>query len=143
MTAGSPSAQVGDVLPSFETTLANGQRAGVLYDGKSKYLLYIFSAQCEACLRELPTWNNLTTSARDKNIRVAALEVVQSRAPGKKMPEADFASMIFPSIGVQRAYRVMTVPTTMLVSSKGVIEWVQSGALDSQATAELLSAIDR
>jgi len=143
MMAGSPSAQVGDVLPSFEATGANGQRLGISYNGKSKYLLYIFSPRCEVCIRELPTWKTLTTRAKAKNIRVVALEVVQSRATGKKITDADFESTIFPSIGVQRAYRVMAVPTTMLVSNQGVIEWVLSGALDSQATTELLSAIDR
>ncbi len=64
---GPPTAQVGDIVPSFEAVNLQGKRSGIVYDGTSRYLLYIFSPQCDICISELPVWKQITTRAQAKN----------------------------------------------------------------------------
>ncbi len=40
---GPASAQVGDIVPPFQSLNPEGQKGSVIYDGSTKYLLYIFS----------------------------------------------------------------------------------------------------
>jgi peroxiredoxin len=139
-----PSAQVGEILPSFEARNFGGARSGVLYDGKSKYLFYIFSPQCGVCINEFSTWSRITPHARSKDYRVVGLSTYSEEGSESEFGTMDrnFEVTAVPSMAIQRAYGVTAVPMVMLVSGKGKIEWVHYGKLPQEKIKELLSKID-
>jgi hypothetical protein len=137
--SGSPEAQKGDVVPGFEGVSLSGRPASVVYDGRSKYVLFIFSVQCDACLDEIPTWNSIVR--RIKNEKYTVLGLIE-RSGSVTVPPVDFDLVPIPDMSVQRAYRVVAVPLVMIVSENGKVEWVHYGTLSDDTTTELLSVID-
>ena len=137
--SGSPEAQKGDIVPGFEGVSLSGRPARVVYDGRSKYVLFIFSVQCDVCLDEIPTWNSIVR--RIKNEKYAVLGLIE-RSGSVTVPPVDFDLVLIPDMSVQRAYRVVAVPLVMIVSENGKVEWVHYGTLSDGTTTELLSVID-
>jgi hypothetical protein len=137
--SGSPEAQKGDIVPSFEGVTVSGRSARVVYDGRSKYVLFIFSVQCDACLGEIATWNSI--ARRVKNEKHTVLGMIEGSS-SVTVPPVDFDVVHIPDMSVQRAYRVVAVPLVMVVSENGKVEWVHYGTLSDANTNELLSVID-
>jgi hypothetical protein len=137
--SGSPEAQKGDIVPGFEGVSLSGRPARVVYDGRSKYVLFIFSVQCDACLDQISTWNSIVR--RIKNKKYTVLGMIEGSS-SVTVPPIDFDLVRIPDMSVQRAYRVVAVPLVMIVSENGKVEWVHYGTLSDAATTELLSVID-
>jgi hypothetical protein len=137
--SGSPEAQKGDIVPGFEGVSLSGKPVRVVYDGRSKYVLFIFSVQCGVCLDEIPTWNSIIT--RIKNEKYAVLGMIAG-SRSVTVPPVDFDLVPIPDMSVQRAYRVVAVPLVMVVSETGKVEWVHYGELGDAKTTDLLSVID-
>ena len=137
--SGPPEAQIGDILPAFEGLSLTGKPRRVVYDGHSKYVLFVLSLHCDACLSEISTWNSI--AARIRNQEYIALGIVTD-SNMLTTPPVDFDLVVIPGMSVQRAYRVVAVPLVMVVSQDGKIEWVHYGALTSDQTSELLSVIE-
>lgn len=137
--SGSPEAQKGDIVPGFEGVSLNGKRASVVYDGRSKYVLFIFSMGCGVCFDEIPTWNSIVK--RIKNEKYTVLGMIEG-SNSVTVPPVDFDVVPIPDMSVQRAYRVVAVPQVMVVSENGRVEWVHYGTLIDSTTTELLSVID-
>lgn len=143
--SGPQNSQVGDMVPPFKTVNLSGEPAAIAYDGTSRYLLFIFSPRCDVCLNEIPTLNNLSARVRAGGCEVKGISI-DSPAESKqnlKDKELAFETIIMPNMAVQRTYRVVSIPQVMLVSSKGLVEWVHYGALTSNAEAELLSEVSK
>jgi hypothetical protein len=137
--SGPPEAQVGDIVPAFEGVSLTGKTRGVVYDGHSRYVLFIMSLHCNACLGEMSTWNSI--AARIRNQDAIALGMVTD--PNTlTVPPLDFELVAIPNMSVQRAYRIVAIPVVMAVSPGGKIEWVHYGTLDSDHSRELLSVIE-
>ena len=137
--SGSPEAQKGDIVPGFDGVSLSGRPVRVVYDGRSKYVLFIFSVQCDACLAEIPTWNSI--ARRIKNEKYTVLGMIQGSS-SVTVPPVDFDLVPIPDMSVQRSYRVVAVPQVLVVSENGKVEWVNYGQLNDATTTELLSVID-
>ncbi len=48
-----------------------------------------------------------------------------------------------PGMGIQRSFRVVMVPQTVVVSSSGVVEWTALGTFDDNTVAELMKFFGR
>ncbi len=135
-----PSVQVGDIVPSFEAVNLEGKRTDIVYNGSSKYLLYIFSPQCSVCIEQFHIWNQIASRAKLKNYRVIGLSLdPQDAKANLSMVDHNFEVCLMSSTPVQRAYRVVAVPLVMLVSPQGNVEWVHYGALSEDKTKEISS----
>jgi len=137
--SGSPEAQKGDILPGFEGVSLSGKPARVVYDGRSKYVLFIFSVRCGVCLDEIPGWNSIVRRIKKEKYEVLGMIEGSSSVT---VPPVDFELVPIPDMSVQRAYRVVAVPLVMVASENGKVEWVHYGALNDATTTELLSVID-
>lgn len=135
---------VGDLLPGFDALDNRGNRSSIRYDGKTKYLLLIFSPQCEVCTGEYPTWSRIAQHAASKSWRVVALSVSPFRGKPPNLPlDPNNSELIeMPDMAIQRAYRSFVVPVVLLVSPEGRVEWVQSGSLSNDKVNELISALE-
>ena len=136
--AGEPSAQVGDIVPQFEAKSIDSTQPNIVYEGKSKYLLYVFSSTCDVCSGEFPIWNEIASTATSHGYKVIGL-ATYANAAVQAPSSHNFEVAAFPNMATQRAYRIVAVPTVMLVSGNGRIEWVQKGKLPADKITELRS----
>src|SRR6266850_1977163 len=137
---GSPSVQVGDIVPSFEAVSLEGKPTSIVYNGSLKYLLYIFSSRCSVCMDQFPNWNQIASVGRLKNYRVIGLSIdSEDTKVNLSKVDKNFEVCLMPGKPVQRAYRVVAVPLVMLVSSQGNVEWVHYGGLSEDKIKEISS----
>ena len=134
-------AQVGDLVASFGAAGVNGNREQVVYDGRTRYLLFFFSPNCASCEREFPGWNRIAQQARVHNYRVLGLAI---QGPGNETSRT--ASLTFPVVmmdneAILRAYRVETIPMVVMTSPYGRVEWLNYGPMTDAGIQELLSTL--
>lgn len=143
--AGTPEAQPGDIIPSFRSVNLESQPVTISFDNTSKRLLFIFSPQCSECLSQFPTWNRLTEIAESKNLPVYAVSIDGLEESRERLKHANrkFEVLIMPNQTIKRSFRVLSIPEVLLVSPKGIIEWVHYGALTDEKTEELVSIIEK
>jgi len=132
-------AEKGDMVSAFEAVSLGGRATKIAFDGHTKWLLFIFSSRCDACISQVPTWNSIVQQV--KNPRCRAIGILIDATP-HATPQVKFDILPMPDMSLQRAYRVVAVPLVMVVSESGKIEWVKYGTLASSDTSELLSIID-
>lgn len=136
--AGPPYAQVGDIVPDFESATISGKRIRVTYSGDKKYLFFIFASDCDVCSREGSAWQSIASKTRHDQLIPLGLV---TNPLASAVPEFDFDVLLMEDVSVKRAYRVVAVPAIMLVSGKGRIEWVHYGSMSAEQTEDLLSKI--
>ena len=140
---GPASSQIGDIVPSFDAVSLEGKPTSILYDGSSKYLLYLFSVRCGVCENELPKWNEIASRGKLKNYRIFGLSIDPEDAKGELSKlNRNFDLLLLQSKSVQRAYRVVAIPLVMIVSGKGTVEWVHYGTLSEGSIREISSLMD-
>ena len=143
--SGPQDSQVGDMVPPFKTLSLSDEPAEISYDGTSRYLLFIFSPKCDVCLNEIPTLNNLSPRFRASGYQIRGISIDSPVESKQNLKDKDlaFETLIMPNMAVQRTYRVVSIPEVMLVSSKGIVEWVHYGALTPDTVSGLLSKVTK
>lgn len=142
--SGPAAARIGDIVPPFEAIDLEGNKIAVVYGQSSKYLFYIFSPGCVACISQFPVWNHIATRAHTRNcvplgISIVSGELTKTILEGS---ERNFRVLIMPNQAIQRSYRVVAEPVVMLISAEGVVEWVHYGTLAEVDVSEILSRIE-
>jgi len=142
--SGPAAARAGDIVPPFETIDLEGNKVEVAYDQSSRYLFYIFSPGCGACISQFPVWNHLATRAHTKNcvplgVSIMSGEVTKTMLEGS---ERNFKVLIMPNQAIQRSYRVVAEPVVMLISADGVLDWVHYGTLAEEDVLQILFRIE-
>lgn len=127
-------AEAGDAVPPFESTDIDGRPAGLSYKSPQKHLLFIFTSHCGACVEELPTWDRLAAQVSRKDLEVRAISVdsideTRASVAGKFQ---NLNTMLAPDKNIVRTYRVFGFPQVMIVSARGVVEWVHVGKLSGE-----------
>ncbi|MGH7524275.1 MAG: TlpA disulfide reductase family protein [Gemmatimonadales bacterium] len=97
-------------------------------------LINIWATWCAPCLREMPSLEQLYQRYRSRGFRVAAVSIDDSDTA----PVLAFAHRLGVSFdilhdksgGIQAAYRVVGMPTSVLVDRRGRVAWVTLGAKD-------------
>ncbi|HXU07702.1 MAG TPA: TlpA disulfide reductase family protein [Blastocatellia bacterium] len=140
---GPQSTQVSDIVPAFKTSGVNGSPEEVGFDGSRRYLIVIFSPACGVCSHELPAWNRLAKAAESMNVAVRgiSLDPLDETKHNLEGKQVDFRTLIMPSMSVRRAYRVVSIPEIMIVSSRGFVEWIHYGEMKSEKEEELLAKL--
>jgi len=142
--SGPAAAEVGDIVPPFETIDLEENRIQVAYDRSSRYLFYIFSPRCGACISQFPVWNHLAMRAKTKNCLPLGVSIMSAQATKQLLKdiEQNFRVVIMPNEAIQRSYRVVAEPAVMLITANGVVDWVHYGTLGVEEVSEVLSRIE-
>lgn len=134
-------AQVGDLIASFGASDTDGNRRKVVYDGKSRYLLFFFSPECPSCVSQFPIWNKVALQAREKKYTVLGVSTGSVGVTRPKVGALDFQIVSMEEEAVLRAYRLERIPMVMLTSAYGRVEWLNYGPLKDDKTHDLLSTL--
>jgi cytochrome c biogenesis protein CcmG/thiol:disulfide interchange protein DsbE len=141
--SGPQSSQAGDIVPPFKTVNLAGEPAEITYNGSSKYLLFIFSPGCDACQSDIPKLKSISSRVPPDGYSLRAISIDPIDESRQRLRGKDIAAevLIMPNMAVQRTYRVVSIPQTMIVSSKGQVEWVHYGALTDDDISVLISKL--
>jgi peroxiredoxin len=132
--------EVGDLVPALSARDLAGLPARIEFNTGQKHLLFIFSANCAACARQLPVWTQLAPQAKSAGCVVHGISVDSpDETKAYFNGEDSIPTLILPVETFKRAYRVREVPQTVLLSDQGVVEWVHAGMLSEDEIRELLS----
>ena len=139
--AGPPTLQLGDIVPMIEAKNLRGEVKNVKYAEASKTLLFIFSAECSACDSQLPQWNNIAEKVGSNTIQVMGLAVNNPETVREKFnhKEMKFEVLMPNDFAIQRAFRTVALPLTVLVSAQGRVEWFSYGVLTEADRQKILS----
>jgi hypothetical protein len=147
--SGPPELQPGDVAAPFDATDWEGKPVSIRYDGKSKYLFFIFSAFCGSCNSQIPIWSDLAaqakaTEAGEANGKTNGYQPVgvSLESPGDRRVRfgqlrKNAWLLVSPSLGIQRTFRATSIPLVVLVGADGLVEWVHYGVLSGGQAKEL------
>jgi peroxiredoxin len=136
-------AQVGDVVQSFATVDLEGNQAAVELPSGQRQLLFIFSTSCPTCITQHPVWDRLTKQIQSDGLTVrgVSLDSLDTTRAFFKTNPPSYPVIIAPGNRFSRAYRVGRIPQVMLISERGEVEWVHTGALTEDVLNELMSKV--
>jgi peroxiredoxin len=139
---GPKESQVGDVLPSFQVPTARGNVTSLTYDGSRRYVLLMFDPRCGVCAKEAPLWKTLASELATPEVAVqwVSLAPADLTRAGLKRDAIPVDPALFTDRGLQRAYRVASVPQVLVVGANGRVEWAHNGALSEQDLNSLKEA---
>jgi hypothetical protein len=135
------SARPGDIVPPIEADTLEGKKATISYDGTTKYLFFIFSVKCNHCLEQFSQWSEIARKGRSTGWAVLGLATDREDL-SFNVGNAGFEVLKLRDTSVLRAYRITVVPSVILVSEQGRIQWVRSGALNPSSVQELHRVVE-
>lgn len=138
---GPPVIQEEDIVPAIKTIDIQNSEKEIVYNGKNKYLLFVFSPMCGVCQQEIPIWNSIASIATSQKfaVRGISLDSLDDSRNNLKNHDIGFDVLIMPDFATQRAYRVTSIPQVMIVSEHGRVEWVHYGAMTQSKVKDLQS----
>lgn len=144
--AGYATAQPGDAVPPIESIDLDGRPAAVSYADERRRLLFIYTSYCNVCAEQLPVWSRIADETRGDGLQLHLISVDDADETrshlGGKYQNLNVVMAPSPS-SFARTYRVNGFPQVMLVSGRGVVEWVHSGRLTDEAINELISKVKK
>lgn len=137
--AGAPSLQKGDVLPSFRARNLHGELKNLSYERSAHSLLFLFSVECSACEKQLPLWKQLGRERSKWNYQVIGVAVNSSDTVRRQLQQKDidFEVLVPNDFAIQRAFRTVNLPLTVIASREGRVEWLSYGVLTSTEVREI------
>ena len=122
----------GEPAAGFSVATPDGGTLG-LGDLRGKVVLLNFWATwCEPCLEEMPAMERLARTYRERGLAVLALSVDREGAPVVrpflKRHDLTFLVGLDPQQAVARLYRIWALPSTVILSRKGVPLFTVQGA---------------
>ena len=134
--------KVGEQAPDFSLPDQNGV-ARKLSEFKGKWVLITVGAEwCDACKKELPTWDKLAPDFAGK-VTFVALNLNDKVEDGKhfnaklKLKNMTLVYMPEDKSAVSASYGSDTMPTTFIADPQGVIRLVRDGFEKEDADGEL------
>jgi len=136
----------GVVMPTFRAVTIGGDSVtvGQLADSAGRQVLFVFNITCPYCRRIVPVWHRLADSvSKLAHVQVLGLSL---DAPN---PTRDYASqrklrypvVTFPEPKLQRLYRTVAVPQTVVLDWIGTVLYARTGTLDSAAYDSVVRAV--
>jgi cytochrome c biogenesis protein CcmG/thiol:disulfide interchange protein DsbE len=130
---------VGKTAPDFELKDVNGNRVA-LKDMRGKVVLLDFWATwCGPCVETTPILEGMHRRTYDKGLRVVGISIDDPTTAGNVVDFVHQNSVTYPVAAtpykdyqVSLKYKVVSLPSLVLVDKKGVIRWTQVGYAENE-----------
>jgi len=131
--------------PSFSLDDLRGTPRDLQVFKGNVVLLHFFATWCEPCVREISALQRLTEIARDKPLKIVAIDVAEVdlrvRAFFQKLP-VNFPVLLDRDRAVTKAWQVSALPSTVVLAPdltprlfvEGDLDWSRSDVLATIAT---------
>ena len=133
--------KTGDILTAFTAHNLDGARINVKYGYDSpKRVMLFFSPRCRYCVSQFVSWIPLiqNASASKTEVLLVALDTEEELEIKSFLESVDcppqseaFKVALIPD-NVREAYRFSVTPTTVVISSEGVVQKAWNGVADSK-----------
>ncbi|PGX02752.1 MULTISPECIES: redoxin domain-containing protein [Bacillus] len=121
--------EIGKVAPDFELTKLDGTNVKLSDLKGKKVILNFWATWCGPCQQEMPDMEAFYKEHKE-NVEILAINYTPSEKGGGEEKVSNFATekgITFPilldkNIDVTTAYKVITIPTSYFIDTKGVIQ---------------------
>lgn len=99
------------------------------FRGKSSILIFFWVADCYACQIETSEITKLYPKFKEKNIEILAINLGDSKERAQsfvKRYNVNYPVLLDLDTNVGRAYKLIGVPTLVLVDQKGIVSFVEN-----------------
>jgi len=124
---------VGDTTPRWTTATLAGDSARI-GPGQPVTVLNVWATWCESCREEMATLEALHREFAPRGVRVLAVSVDQGAPNRVRRFVADehltFAVAHDRDGDVQQRFRILGVPTTLVLDRDGTVRWARTGAIN-------------
>lgn len=134
--------------PSFELSTINGEKAK-LADYKGKVVVLNFwTSWCEYCYEEVLELNRFYHERNKDEVELLAVNITsQERSEEAVRRFADINKLTFPVLfdkkgKVMKAYRIIGIPTTIIIDQQGVIRKTIFGPVTKDIIESEISLLD-
>lgn len=134
--------KVGDCVTPFSLVADSGAKVPVEFGpGRPKTLLLVFSAQCPACARTVPIWNDLFGAGPPPSVQLFGLQIdkgAPSPGSGAPAPPAPrFPVFAAETPRPEALTKIPWVPAAVLLAGDGNVEGVWFGVPTAAQVEEL------
>jgi hypothetical protein len=137
----------GEIVPGFDAEDPDGGIERIDYSESGKTLLFVLSATCGTCRKNLSFWNRILAEIPSE-VRVIGLLVgsgesysYQAEQNLLERDEVRFRLFRFRDEEDLNRYKVSKVPQTILIGSAGRVEACFLGELSDETVDEILSEL--
>ncbi|MBM7717590.1 peroxiredoxin [Bacillus thermophilus] len=142
----------GEVPPDFELSSLNGEKKRLSdYKGK-KVILNFWATWCPPCKAEMPHMQQYyETKANSQNVEIIAVNLTYAeRVSNKRSKVEEFKNeykLTFPILldeegDVGNTYQTITIPTTYMIDTNGIIRKKIIGPMDQEMMERLVSEMN-
>src|SRR5467141_5278142 len=117
---------------------------GELADSAARQVLFIFNTTCPFCLATIPVWKRLADSlGRLGSVQVLAISLDTRDTTRHYVAEhaVQYRVLTFPQRKLERLYRVVAVPQTVVLDWTGTVLYAKTGTLDSASLDSVYRAV--
>jgi len=138
----------GTVVPTFRTATLEGRQVvvGELADSAARQVLFVFNTTCPFCLATIPVWKRLADSlGRLGGVQVVAISLDTGDTTRHYVAKhaLQYRVVTFPQRKLERLYRAVAVPQTVVLDWRGTVLYAKTGALDSGSLDSVYAAVTR
>ncbi|WP_438351307.1 redoxin domain-containing protein [Paenibacillus sp. FA6] len=125
--------EVGNSTPSFNLLGLDGKVHNLDEYKGNAMVINFWGTWCKPCVKEMPALQSQSEKWKDKNVVVIGInagEDLMSVENFVKQANISFPILLDPNREAVRSYGISPLPTTLFVSSDGIIRNIHSGELD-------------
>ncbi len=132
------------VLPFKVVSLTSGDTFEIKYSHETgKYLFFIFSTNCPACLKNLEMWNKISDNDLDNvniiGISIDNVEITKSYVTNHNV---GFYTVSIADTSYLQDYKISGVPSTILICNNGTVENVWVGILANEQFEDVKRSVN-
>ncbi len=137
----------GNIAPDFELQTLDGTKMKLSDFRGKKLIVNLWATWCPPCRAEMPDMQAFYEEQKEDNIAVLAVNLTQSDNKEKVAAFIKEFGLSFPVVldvdnKVADTYQVVSIPTSYIIDSKGVIQEKIIGPMDKEMMDKLMSSID-
>lgn len=136
----------GTVVPTFRTVTLEGRAVvvGELTDSAARQVLFVFNTTCPSCRATIPVWKLLADSlGRLGGVQVLAISLDTGDTTRHYVAEhgIQYRVLTFPQRKLERLYRAVAVPQTVVLDWRGTVLYAKTGTLGPASRDSVYAAV--
>lgn len=137
--------EIGNMAPNFKLNTLDGHSVQLSdYYGKP-VMINFWATWCPPCRAEMP---DMKRFHQDREVVILAINLTQSESSLKKVRQfvaeyqLNFPILLDENKQVGSAYKVIPIPTTYMVDSRGIVQYKSFGPINYEKMIQVLTYLD-
>jgi peroxiredoxin len=137
----------GTVVPTFRTATLSGDTitVGEATDSAERQVLFIFNTTCTYCRGMIPLWHQMADSVKGlgRTVQVMAISLDSADTTRRYIAKhaLRYPVLTLPQPKLERLYRAVAVPQTVVLDWTGTVLYAKTGTLDAASMDSVYTAV--